>query len=413
MPAGAAPGDANTRATRRGSEAVLETIERARDPRSPAALERRLAEYETLLEIGLELAGTLDLARVLEIALTKAEELCHAETSSIWELDDERQELFFRVVRGPSAPEIRGLRVPLGQGIVGDVARSRRAEIVNDVGADPRWRGDSDDDFRTRAILTVPLVAHGRSVGVLQLLNPVGKEGFSPDDLRRMRLFGGALAHALDNARLYAAQKRQFVDTVTALAEAIEKRDPYTGGHVRRVVAYSLLLGRELGLSRDELEQLRLAATLHDVGKIGIPDQVLKKPAPLSAEEVPVMQKHAVDGAEIVTRIRDLRHLLPGIRSHHERIDGRGYPDRLAGDAIPLPARIIAVADTYDAMTTSRPYRAALPVERAADEIRRGAGSQFAPEVVAAFCAVFDAGRFTLGEGDGVLLSLSQGSERG
>jgi len=365
-----------------------------------------------LLEIGVELASTLDLQRVLELALRKAEEVCRAESGSIWELDDERRELFFRVVRGATAPAIRGLRVPLGEGIVGSVALSGHAEVVNDVVADPRWRGDPVAGFRTRAILTVPLVAHARVVGVLQLLNPWGRAGFTADDLRRMRLFGGALAHAVENARLYAAQKSQFFEVVTALAEAIEKRDPYTGGHVRRVVAYSALLGRALGLGDDELEKLRLAATLHDIGKIAIPDHILNKPAPLDSSEIEVMRRHAIDGAEIVSRIRELREVLPGVRNHHERLDGSGYPDSLLDRDIPLPARVIAVADTFDAMTTSRPYRGALTPARAADEIAAGAGGQFCPRVVAAFRRLFDEGEFTLAAGERLLDSLSEDSGR-
>lgn len=219
--------------------------------REAAALARRLAEYEILLEVGVQLSGTLDLGQVLDLALLKAEELCHAETSSIWELDEERRELFFRVVRGRAAGEIRDSRVPVGQGIVGSVALSGRAELVNDVAADPRWRGDLQSVFRTRAILAVPLVAHGAVIGVLQLLNPVGRERFSPDDLRRMELFAGMVAHPLQNARLYQAGRRQFMETVLAWAEAIERKDPYTGGHVRRVMSYTVLLGAELGLARE------------------------------------------------------------------------------------------------------------------------------------------------------------------
>jgi len=378
-----------------------------------ADLERRLREYETLLEIGVELAGTLDLERVLELALRKAEELCRAESSSIWELDEERRQLFFRVVRGRAAPEIRGRRVPLGHGIVGSVALSGVAEVVNDVAAEPRWGGDLDPDFHTRAILTVPLVAQGRVVGVLQLLNPVGKEGFAADDLRRMRLFAGPLAHAVENARLYAAQKRQFFETVMALAEAIEKRDPYTGGHVNRVVAYTLLLGAEMGLGPDELEPLRLAATLHDIGKIAVPDHILNKPAPLSPAETEVMRRHALDGAAIVSRIREMRGVLTGVRNHHERLDGRGYPDGLVDPDIPLPARVIAVADTFDAMTTSRPYRQAMTAAQAAAEIGRGAGSQFCPQVVAAFQRLFESGDFTLAAAETVLRRLSQEAAHG
>jgi putative nucleotidyltransferase with HDIG domain len=372
----------------------------------------RLREQEALLEIGLELAATLDLRRVFTLALEKAEEICRAETSSIWELDEAAGELFFRVVRGSAAPEIAGVRVPLGQGIVGAVAESGRLEVVNDVASDPRWTGDRSDRFDTRAILAVPLTTRGRVIGVLQLLNPEGKAAFDEDDVRRMRLFAGPLAQALDNARLYAAQQRLFVETVTALAEAVEKRDPYTGGHLHRVVAYSVLLGRELGLDSEALEQLALGATLHDIGKIGVPDHVLLKPAKLDAEEAKIMQRHTVDGAEIVTTIESLREIVPIVRSHHERMDGKGYPDGLPGGAIPLPARIVAVADTFDAMTTSRPYRTALPAAIAAEEIAKHAGVQHCPTVVAAFRALFGADRFTVEAGAQLARSLSAKIER-
>ena len=184
----------------------------------------------------------------------KAEEVCRAETGSIWELDEERSELFFRVVRGRAAGEIRGLRVPLGQGIAGSVALSAEAEVVNDVAADPRWRGDRQRRFHDPGD---PRRAAGGA-------RRRGRRPPAPEPGRQRPLHRGRpaphaavrraiLAHALQNARLYAAQRRQFFDMVTALAEALEKRDPYTGGHVRRVVAYSLLLGAEMGLGREEL----------------------------------------------------------------------------------------------------------------------------------------------------------------
>jgi HD-GYP domain-containing protein (c-di-GMP phosphodiesterase class II) len=267
--------------------------------------------------------------------------------------------------------------------------------MVNDVAADARWRGDPTAAFRTRAILTVPLLARGTVIGVLQLLNPVDRDRFTAGDLRRMRQFAAILAPTLQNARLYAAQRRQFFNMVTSLAETLEKRDPYTGGHVRRVVAYSLLLGAEMGLSREELRDLRLAATLHDIGKITTPDHILGKPLPLDAEELEVMRRHTVDGAAIVRHLAN-SWVLRGVRSHHERVDGRGYPDGLRDPEIPPAPRIIAVADTFDAMTTSRPYRTGLPPERAAAEILAGAGSQFCPQVVAAFQRLFESGRFRL-----------------
>lgn len=375
-------------------------------------LERRLAEQERLAEVGLALAETLDLRRVVALALEQAEEICAAETSSIWELDEASGELFFRVVRGRAAADIGGLRIPMGEGIVGSVAASGRAEVIDDVAADPRWKGDASKRFGTRAILAVPLVSRGRAIGVLQLLNPVGRDRFSADDLRRMRLFAGPLAHALENARLYAERQRTFVDTVTALAEAVEKRDPYTGGHLQRVVAYSLLLGHELGLDAEALEGLRLGATLHDIGKIAVPDGVLLKAGPLDDAEAAVMRRHPGDGAAIVGRIESLRPLLAIVRSHHERIDGRGYPDGLAGEAIPLPARIVAVADTFDAMTTSRPYREAMSREVAAAEIRRVAGYHLCARVVEAFERIYRRGDFTVVGGEKLLVFLSARLDR-
>jgi HD-GYP domain-containing protein (c-di-GMP phosphodiesterase class II) len=366
----------------------------------------RLRECETLLEIGAKLAATLDLSTVLEVALETAEQVCRAETSSIWELDEERQELFFRLVRGRAAGEIRGLRVPIDQGIVGSVARSAQSEVVNDVAADPRWNGDGQGIFRTRAILAVPLLAHGKVIGVVQLLNPIGKERFTGEDLRRMHLFAAMLAHPLQNARLYTAQRRQFLNMVTALAETLEKKDPYTGGHVRRVVRYSLLLGAEMGLARGDLKDLWLAATLHDIGKIGVPDRILGKPAPLVSEEVEIMRRHTVDGAQIVSHLANA-HVLPGVRSHHERLDGQGYPDGLQDPEIPTAARIIAVADTFDAMTTSRPYREGLSSAQAAGEIESGAGTQFCPVVVAAFRRLAASNQFTLAAGEALVSSIA------
>jgi putative nucleotidyltransferase with HDIG domain len=375
-------------------------------------LERRLSEQQTLLELGLALAETLEPQRVLELALARAEEFCAAETSSIWEVDERAGELFFRVVRGRAASEIAGVRVKLGEGIVGSVAVSGHPERIEDVARDPRWRGDISRAFDTHAMLAVPLVSRGKVIGVLQLLNAPDSGGFDDDDLRRMQLFAGPLAHALENARLYAELERTFVETVTALAEAVERRDPYTGGHVKRVVSYSLLIGRELGLPDSELERLKLGATLHDIGKIAVPDDILRKPAALAPEELAIMQRHTVDGAAIVGRIASLAPVLAIVRSHHERMDGRGYPDGLTGDRIPLLARIVAVADTYDAVTTTRPYRPGLAPERAAEEIRGDAGSRLCREVVGAFERLYAAGRFRLEEGEQLLASLSAAAGR-
>jgi putative nucleotidyltransferase with HDIG domain len=179
-----------------------------------------------------------------------------------------------------------------------------------------------------------------------------------------------------------------LLETIETLNAAVEARDPYTAGHSQRVRRVSLAIGRELRLPAKQLGALGTAALFHDIGKIGMPDSILTKPDKLDRAEAVVMREHVVRGAEIVSRITSLRDSVPAIRHHHERWDGLGYPDRLSGTNIPVEAAIIAIADAWDAMTTDRPYAAALDTEEAMMQIRAGRGKQFSPVVVDAFWAV-------------------------
>ncbi|HEX2409696.1 MAG TPA: HD-GYP domain-containing protein [Solirubrobacteraceae bacterium] len=179
--------------------------------------------------------------------------------------------------------------------------------------------------------------------------------------------------------------RRSYKATVRALSNAVEARDAYTGKHAERVTAYGIALAEAIGLDTITAPGLEFGFLLHDVGKLAVPDAILFKPEPLSEEEFSLVAQHPVIGSEI---LRDVDFLGDGklvVRHHHERWDGDGYPDRLAGDAIPLAARVFAVADALDALTTDRPYRRATRFSRAREEIRDNSGSQFDPEVVAAF----------------------------
>lgn len=190
---------------------------------------------------------------------------------------------------------------------------------------------------------------------------------------------------AADPHHLQFALKDGSLDTIQALAAAVDAKDPYTQGHSRRVAEYASALGEQIGLSANEIDLIYTTGTLHDVGKIGVPDSILKKPSRMSEEEREVMETHPVLGEVIVRKAPQLAPTLPGVRNHHERWDGKGYPDKLAGNAIPFIARILAVADTYDAMTSDRPYRKGLSVEVALGEIAKGAGTQFDPALAPAF----------------------------
>ena len=176
--------------------------------------------------------------------------------------------------------------------------------------------------------------------------------------------------------------------TVTALAQAVELRDKCTGGHTQRVTNYALLLAERLGLSPVECRILQVGVPLHDIGKIGVDDAVLRKAGALNRAEFQSMRSHTVRGAAILSGIPGMAPVLPIVRSHHERWDGRGYPDGLVGDAIPLLGRVVSIADAFDAMTSDRPYRKGLPLARAFAEISAGSGSQFDPRCVAAFLSL-------------------------
>jgi HD-GYP domain-containing protein (c-di-GMP phosphodiesterase class II) len=192
------------------------------------------------------------------------------------------------------------------------------------------------------------------------------------------------------NARLFENTQRTYFETIRSLAQALEARDSYTKGHSERVMRYSVQTAEAMGIQEEERRLICHAALLHDIGKIGIADAVLNKSGVLSAEDRHVIEHHPIWGDSIIGPIRMLDRVQTLVRHHHERYDGGGYPDKLAGEAIPLGARVIAVADAFDAMTSNRPYRAALPLAEAVKEMRRGSGTQFDPDVVEAFLTVLE-----------------------
>jgi putative nucleotidyltransferase with HDIG domain len=197
-------------------------------------------------------------------------------------------------------------------------------------------------------------------------------------------------AIAIENARLFEDTQRIYYETLKSLARALEARDDYTRGHSERVADLSLAIAQDLGLDDEQLHLIYNSALLHDIGKIGVRDAILLKPRKLTEQEMAVIRKHPTFGNAILGPLKFLGEVSELVKHHHERWDGTGYPSGLKGEAIPLASRIIAVADTYDAMTSTRPYRAAIPHQDAIDEIRREAGSQLDPTVVEAFLRVVE-----------------------
>ena len=257
---------------------------------------------------------------------------------------------------------------------------SRRAALADEplVENDAKKLPDGADLVNLAAL---PVAAKGKKRGVLLLCNKRGGP-FTEDDTRVLLAIGQHAGLAMENARLHEELSEAYAATIAVLADAIEAKDAYTRGHCEGVSKLAVEVGRRLELSTEQLEQVRYAALLHDVGKIGVPDGILLKPSKLMPEEFSIIQKHPQIGRDIVARIGALSALTEVILHHHEKWDGSGYPQGLAGEGIPLLARIVCAVDAFDAMTTPRPYRLAVDHAEAIAEMRRCAGTQFDATIV-------------------------------
>jgi HD-GYP domain-containing protein (c-di-GMP phosphodiesterase class II) len=219
----------------------------------------------------------------------------------------------------------------------------------------------------------------------LMLLGDLRPDRFCSDENFAVGKIASQLAVAMENARLYHEMRQLFFNTVASLSNAIDAKSPWTKGHSERVMRTSATIAENMGMSEEEVERVRLGGLLHDVGKIGIIEALLEKPAELSSDEFPPIRLHPEKGVAILEPIAQLSHVLPGILHHHEFFNGSGYPDGLAGEEIPIDARIIGVADSFDAMVADRPYRKGFSVAAAVKELVRCSGSQFDPEIVDCF----------------------------
>jgi|GEM_PF-625447 len=265
----------------------------------------------------------------------------------------------------------------LDEGIIKFSLKTEKEYLANDV--------EKDDIFydvtgETRSAVSIPVVLEGKKMAIS--IERITRNAFKESDLDFLRIFSRLVALSIMKTDLYLELKKTYFQTVEALVYAVELKDPYTRGHSRRVADYSIRIGEELGFSKEELEDLELAALLHDIGKIGVKGAILNKPTKLSTKEFEEVKKHPVLGEQLVSKVERLRRIAKIIRHHHERYGGGGYPDGLKGEEIPLEARIIAIVDAYDAMTSDRPYRKALSKEEALRIIEENEGLQWDPNLV-------------------------------
>lgn len=359
-------------------------------------LEDRIGELQAIFEIDKAITSAIDLETVLQHIVQMSIGLLDAKISSIMLLDEESEELVVAAAHGLSENYINKGPVKVGESIAGKVIQEGRPEAVMDIQNDPRhaFSGYAREEG-LRSLLSVPLSLKDRVIGVLNIYTD-REHSFSSHEINLFTSLASQAAIAIENARLFESLEEIYIEVITALASAIDARDAYTHGHSQRVTEYAVAIAEELGLSLAEIDIIRNAGILHDVGKIGIKEEILKKTGRLSEEERREMEYHPFIGAKILQSVKLLEPVLPLVYHHHEWYDGTGYPDGLRGEEIPLGARILSVADAFESMTSDRPYRKAMPLESAMAELQRGSGTQFDTRMVNVFMSIAEAGKLDL-----------------
>lgn len=363
--------------------------------KSPAQLYReqadKIAALAAIYEVSKAVTSTLKLHTALGLITEKVTQIIGADVCSLRLLDDRREALTLAVSYGYNEQYMRAERVlKPGESLSGLAVQTREPVFCEDVQSDPRYAfPELAREEGLRSLLSVPLIDRGIPLGVLSVYTK-RVHHFSPDEVKILAMFASQAAIAVVNARFFEELRRDYLDSIKALASALEAKDAYTRGHSEMVMEYSMAIAEELGLPEREKKNIHYASLLHDIGKIGISTDILQKPDKLTPEEWDIVMTHPKLGADIVERIGILHDLAPLILYHHEKYDGKGYPSGLKDVEIPIGARILAVADAFQAMTSHRPYRAAMSRDEAKAELKRFSGTQFDPRIVKVFLKILE-----------------------
>lgn len=349
----------------------------------------QLKEAQRLYQISEAMSSTLSLDRLLGIIVQSARKESEGDVVNLV-LRDHDDDHWYSKICDTDVPDVSASEVEelLDLEAIGKAHATGQAILFPPGGPEPYVRGSLNAGRKLHSFVSVPLAIRGKVTGMLNVLSFSHQRTFLEGDRRTLYILASRAANAVDNARLHEELKSVFLQTIEGFAYAIDAKDPYTHGHSRRVTQYCELIAGRMDLEEGEIERIRNAAILHDIGKIGLRLESLNKPHPLSTEERLIFQTHPQKGCKILAPIHFFEELMPIIYHHHEHYDGSGYPEGKATDQIPLGARILAVADAYDAMTSDRPYRKAMSLEEAVRELRVHAGRQFDPEIVAAFVSI-------------------------
>ena len=341
----------------------------------------RLKALIPLFEISKLLISEIDLAHLFKIITEVLVKEFSVERVSLMLVEEGSGSLMIRASHGlPQDLALQAQR-KFGEGVSGLVLKHRKPLIITKgKHPDQEVMDALNTDDMPLSSMSVPLIGRDKQLGVLNV-SKFSDPPFTTSDLQIVSVLASQVVAAMENASLYEGLRESYFRTVQALVAAVEAKDPYTRWHSTNVAKYAVAIGRDLGLSPSQLEELHIAAILHDVGKIGISERIISKPDRLSREEFDIMKDHPAHGMRILEPIGFSPSINNAIYQHHERFDGKGYPQGIGGDAISRAARILSVADAIDAMISERPYRGTISAEAVLRELDKEAGLQFDPEV--------------------------------
>lgn len=351
----------------------------------------QLKEAQRLYQISEAMSSTLSLDKVLRIIVQSAKQEATADVVGLI-LRSPQDGCWYTEMWDTDLPGISGrdLEDAFDLDALGTAHAAGRGILFPPLDPSAFLLRDVDNGRILRSFVSVPLAMRGKVTGMLNVLSFTPGRVFREGERKSLYVLASRAANAIENARLHEELKAVFLQTIEGFAYAIDAKDPYTHGHSRRVRQYCEWIARAMDLPASEVERVRHAAVLHDIGKIGLRLESLNKPEPLSDEERTIFQTHPQKGCKILAPILFFENLIPIIYHHHEHYDGGGYPEGKVKDEIPVGARILAVADAYDAMTSDRPYRKAMSEEAALEQLRMHSGTQFDPRVVNVFIGILE-----------------------
>jgi len=354
---------------------------------------------ETLMQLTHQLNASLDLEPLLNMLILSVMGQLRVNSACLLLTDDRENptRLDVSTFKGLKEEQVRGIALSYDSSLVralkpSDSEEPRPIRLAS-LERDPGLSADVGRLFAAGLTVVCPVVMKNRLIAMVAAGEKVSGHEHTSADLEMLRALAESAGIAIENARLFRDLQEAYVSTVRLLVSRIEEKDPYTHGHTERVAAYAVGIAREMGLTAEEIQTIQFGAFLHDIGKVHTQDEILHKPGALTEEEWKMVKAHPVRGAEMVRGVKFLEKSIDMIRHHHERVDGKGYPDGLTGDQISLHAKIVNLADAFDAMTTDRPYRAGMTAEQAMEQMSTKAGSQFAAEVVQVFVPALSEGR--------------------